>query len=271
VIEFVNYIYSDKISEDFSDLEELLKIGHKYEVFGLVEECSKRLSRKLTVDNVVQLGCLAESYQVSNLSDSCAEFLTENLEEVDPEKLDTAPAPLLRKALTAAIKGKPPAFEISPLPVTIKTQYPANFFTNLANTEVIAVNIPIETYFKVSRETKLAGVGIYLNRMLCRIPIEFSLIKVNPLNIDSKYTLTTVSTEIVPYSISSLKPRKLMFPIPVEVDSVYVYKLEMKLGTNVSIRTGDGNKHRLSIPMKEILEITIQEPCPQIPVLYFEG
>merc|ERR1712059_160768 len=123
------------------------------------------------------------------------------------------------------------------------TQYPANFFTNLANTEVIAVNIPIE----------------------------FSLIKVNPLNIDSKYTLTTVSTEIVPYSISSLKPRKLMFPIPVEVDSVYVYKLEMKLGTNVSIRTGDGNKHRLSIPMKEILEITIQEPCPQIPVLYFEG
>merc|ERR1711864_55927 len=197
VKEFITYLYSDKISPDFSDLAELMRIGHQYEVSSLVDLCSSRLVQEVSLDNVAELGSLAETLDAMELSGKCAAVVAENFEHGDTKTLDSVPASLLRKSLassrkkmseaakeaadaaTAAAELAYAAAELadaataaasavesalagtsssSGQAVDQNTHFMANFFTNHRNPVLMKVNSSIITHFCVNRETKLAGI-----------------------------------------------------------------------------------------------------------------
>ena len=76
----VQFIYTAKIDEKFEDFVDLMKIGHKYMIKSLVEECSKKIARGISKENVLELGVMADTYSVEDLAKSCAEFVVANME-----------------------------------------------------------------------------------------------------------------------------------------------------------------------------------------------
>ena len=72
----IEYIYSDKIADTFTDFEELFELSQLYEIKSLVQECSQRLCSRISMDNVVEMGEMADKFDIKELSDDCAEFLS---------------------------------------------------------------------------------------------------------------------------------------------------------------------------------------------------
>jgi len=75
----VIYMYTAKIEDSYEDIVTLMKIGNKYLVQSLVDECSARLRNSLTESNVLELGVVAEVHSVKDLMESCAKFVSSNV------------------------------------------------------------------------------------------------------------------------------------------------------------------------------------------------
>ena len=90
----VLYIYTAKIEDTFDDIVTLMKIGVKYLMQTLVDECSKKLIKLITVSTVLELGVVAEVHSVQELMESCAQFVSENMDVLEndwKEKLKSSP------------------------------------------------------------------------------------------------------------------------------------------------------------------------------------
>jgi len=90
----VLYIYTAKIEDTFDDIVTLMKIGNKYLIQTLVDDCGKKLIKLISVSNVLELGVVAEVYLAQDLLGSCAEFVSENWEVLESgwkEKLKSSP------------------------------------------------------------------------------------------------------------------------------------------------------------------------------------
>merc|ERR1719228_3193212 len=83
VTAMVHYMYAGVVGNSVTeeDLIELLKLGHKYEIHNLVEDCSEKavVSRA----NVFQLGSVAELYEAKVLLKKCAEFISNDMSMLD--------------------------------------------------------------------------------------------------------------------------------------------------------------------------------------------
>jgi len=78
---FVQYIYTAHIiGEEFEDIVELMKIGHKYMVKALVDDCGKKLTQMISKSNVLSLGAVAEKLSCEELLQSCAQLVARNVE-----------------------------------------------------------------------------------------------------------------------------------------------------------------------------------------------
>jgi len=302
VKEFITYLYSDKISPDFSDLAELMRIGHQYEVSSLVDLCSSRLVQEVSLDNVADLGTLAETLEAMELSEKCSEVVAENFEHFDTKTLDSLPSSFLRKSyalsrrkmlsdaakaaedaakataaaaatLADAAKATAAAVE-SALAETLSsseqavdqnTHFMANFFTNHGNPVSLKVGSSITTQFCVNREVKLAGIGLYISKG--SFSIDLTLTSVNPHNAPVLVMSTTV------ISTDSSKPLKIIFPAPVKItNNGYHHQVQIKFGTECVNFSGDNAKFPLSLAMKnrELKVSRYSISMIQIPVLYFE-
>jgi len=102
---FINYLYSDKIPKNFTNLIDLLQLAHRYQVSSLVDQCSKRLIKEVTAGNLIKIGTLAENLKLEKLSEKCADFLVDNFEDLDPVEHDLIPSSLLRKLLVSCLIG----------------------------------------------------------------------------------------------------------------------------------------------------------------------
>jgi len=76
----VQFIYTAEIDEEIEDIVELMKIGNKYLIKSLVNECGLRLAKDISKDNVLDLEIVADSFSAENLLKSCANFAVNNLE-----------------------------------------------------------------------------------------------------------------------------------------------------------------------------------------------
>jgi len=78
---FVHYIYTAQIiGAEFEAMVELMKIGNKYMVDALVDDCAKKLTQMLSNSNVLSLGAVAEVLSREELLESCAQFVAKNVE-----------------------------------------------------------------------------------------------------------------------------------------------------------------------------------------------
>ena len=90
----VLYIYTAIIEDEFDDVVALMKIGTKYFIQALVDDCSEKLCGQISVWNVLDMGVVAELYSVQGLLESCAQFVSENfdvLEDDWKEKVKKSP------------------------------------------------------------------------------------------------------------------------------------------------------------------------------------
>jgi len=76
----VQFIYTAEIDEEIEDLVELMKIGNKYLIKSLVDECGVELAKDISKDNVMDLWKVADSFSAEDLLKSCAKFAINNLE-----------------------------------------------------------------------------------------------------------------------------------------------------------------------------------------------
>jgi len=263
VTEFINYLYSDKISDDFTNLTELLMIGHRYQVWSLVEKCSEKLSKEVSVDNVARLGALAENYNASELSVKCAEFMSDNYEKMKSKEEDFVPLSLLSKAVAARIKK---SVEETPLAEETKILYLANFVENQREPIAVDTNYEdgcIQTEFMVTRTVKLVGVGIYIS--MKEMPIELSL------SCDHGDSAVNTSMSTTLSSMDWSKPLKIMF------GARYNHRVKIFFEANC-VRFGKARRitDEVNIEMRNgDVKVIISNPIqynsePQIPLLYFE-
>merc|ERR1719347_1856549 len=79
---FVQYLYTAHVGEEFETLVELLKIGNKYLVDTLMDDCAKKLTQMLSKNKAraLSLGAMAEVLSCEELLESCAKFVAKNEE-----------------------------------------------------------------------------------------------------------------------------------------------------------------------------------------------
>merc|ERR1712059_51136 len=252
VKEFITYLYSDKISPDFSDL--------------------------------------AETLEAIELSEKCSEVVAENFEHFDTKTLDSLPSSFLRKsyalsrrkmseaakAAEDAAKATAAAVE-SALAETLSsseqavdqnTHFKANFFTNHGNPVSVKVGSSIATHFSVNREVKLAGIGLYISKG--SFSIDLTLSSANLHDYPRSYEpVLVMSTTVI--STDSSKPLKIIFPAPVKITNNGYHQVQIKFGTECFNFSGDEENFPLSLAMKTgELKVSRYSSRIQIPVLYFE-
>merc|ERR1712059_174813 len=271
VKEFTRYLYTYKISADFSDLAELMRIGHHYEVSGLVDLCSGRLVQEVSFDNVNELGTLAETLEANELSEKCAEVLADNFEHFDTKTLDSVPSSLLRKSL-AITRRKMLSMEQKMLSEAMEqnTRYMANFFTNHGKpVHSWTVNSCIKTQFDVSRRIKLAGIGLCTSEGTISIDLTLDRKTYGGGRVRDISQLLAMTATVT--SSDCLKPLKIIFPAPVKISSGagYYYTVKIKFGTECVNYSGDEGKHSVSLSVKTGELMVVRKGLVQIPVLYF--
>jgi len=76
----VQFVYTAKIDKGIEDIVGLMKIGDKYLIKSLVNECGLKLAKTISKDNVLDIGIVAESFKAEDLLNSCANFVLKNWE-----------------------------------------------------------------------------------------------------------------------------------------------------------------------------------------------
>ena len=78
--EMIHYMYTGNVDwNKVKNLErELLVLADKYQVQGLVHNCSSKLASSLNKDNALEIGILGEMYNSDVLIQKCAKFISSN-------------------------------------------------------------------------------------------------------------------------------------------------------------------------------------------------
>ena len=75
VRQLLAFIYTAKVSPEYTRFKELSALGDRYNVQSLVAFCATKLEASLTVENVLDVGIFAETHNSDLLMDKCAEFI----------------------------------------------------------------------------------------------------------------------------------------------------------------------------------------------------
>jgi len=243
VINFVNFLYSDKIPDNFSNQAELLAIGHMYQVDKLVEECSEKLVQEISVDNFSILGKLAEKYEIDNLLTKCVKFVCENFAQLETDKIDSLPSSLLRQSLAN------------------NYHYMASFYEKPFNPIDLKEKEYIRTGFKVSRATQLTAAAVFLVGESVPIVMDLTVQNNNVLNMTTDVSSTDGS-----------KPLKICLPAPVILAPQSDYFLDIKIGkkcVRFNRKSENVAKEVSTITNNGELVVTHSNTF-QIPTLYFK-
>ena len=105
VDDFLVFLYSDHLPETPKNIEDLMKMGHMYQVPHLVKLAANKLEETLTRDNLEKISSLAEQYEVSSLLDSCAQFFSKIEESLTLEEMEKLPLTMLGRTRILKKKG----------------------------------------------------------------------------------------------------------------------------------------------------------------------
>lgn len=79
---FLAYFYSGEITVNTKNINEMMYLAHKYTVEDVVASCSMFLMKQLSIENAIPNYCMAISYHQLDLITKCAEFITNNMENI---------------------------------------------------------------------------------------------------------------------------------------------------------------------------------------------
>jgi hypothetical protein len=79
----LHYVYTDKLTPWLTqDYVDLLRIGHKYNIQRLVNDCERALALRLDKQNIFDMLNLAERFGVEHLKDATTTFIAEHLKSL---------------------------------------------------------------------------------------------------------------------------------------------------------------------------------------------
>jgi hypothetical protein len=80
----LRYMYTDNLTTCCStqDYVDLLRIGHKYNIQRLVNDCERALALRLDKQNIFDMLELAERFGVEHLKDATTTFIAEHLKSL---------------------------------------------------------------------------------------------------------------------------------------------------------------------------------------------
>jgi len=197
----VLYIYTAKIEDGFDDIATLMKIGNKYLIETLVEDCSKKLIKLITVSNVLELGAVAEVYSVQDLMESCAQFVSRNLDVLEKdwkEKLQSSPQFLM--SIVEFMKSEMKAVEVFRFGWVDQSTW------DCMGDEVDAIS------FKLSHAATLTSIGLFGTKNTDSIPVRISVT-------DGKCEIFSSSTSYK--STGTEEPIRVPVCVKMEADTKY--------------------------------------------------
>ena len=86
----VDFMYAIEIPQDFNngdDLKSLLHLADQYLMEKLKDAAGFRIGKDLKKENIFDTSHLAEKFGAMALSEKCAEFIFDNADEIDDEKV----------------------------------------------------------------------------------------------------------------------------------------------------------------------------------------
>lgn len=86
VEQLIEFVYENKCSKLDEFTEELLFLGHEYDLQGLFILCEVEFKKKLKAENAVQLFKLAEKFNAINLTEEVKSFAKSNVDHVKETK-----------------------------------------------------------------------------------------------------------------------------------------------------------------------------------------
>lgn len=82
---FIEFLYSgnfNKVSKEYSIVQELLKLGDRFEVMELRDAAETALRQNLNIENVCEILQIADLHNTKNLKRECLQYICNNAGEV---------------------------------------------------------------------------------------------------------------------------------------------------------------------------------------------
>ena len=150
--QLVKYIYTAKVSPEYTRFQELFVLGDMYNVQSLVDFCTTKLEASLTVGNALDMGIFAETYNSNLLMEKCARFISKkrnlSIDRDWMKKTEKSP-----KLATKIIKELMDSSGDC-LPIYIQ-------LANYQNSSTGGVPCVCAICFKVDTKVSLLGIGIF--------------------------------------------------------------------------------------------------------------
>ena len=152
--QLVKYIYTAKVSPEYTRFQELFVLGDMYNVQSLVDFCTTKLEASLTVENALDMGIFAETYNSNLLMEKCARFISKKRSlSIDGEWMKkTEKSPKLATKIIKELMDS--SGDCLPLPIYIQ-------LANYQNSSTGGVPCVCAICFKVDTKVSLLGIGIF--------------------------------------------------------------------------------------------------------------
>merc|ERR1719244_2547936 len=132
-------------------------MGHKYHLQGLIDLCSDHLSVRITKENFVEIGNLAELLDLEDLLEKCMHFIIE--EEFGMEDLDGLAPTILRKLFVTSQSSR-----FNPKSFGDKNCRGIFFHRRILGCSTARQTSIFRLCFEASPGLKLSGAGIYIGK-----------------------------------------------------------------------------------------------------------
>jgi len=163
------FVYTAQIDETFEDLDQLLALGHKYLIESLVKKCGEKLARKISKDNVMNLGVMAETFSAGNLLKSCVDFVINNMELLGEDLLKLKDYPKLLMSIIRSVKGLRQTLRVSRFEHIDYDRDVVDKSCHYNNKDV--ESMPIE----LSKAATLTSVGLFGSKDATRISVKVNI------------------------------------------------------------------------------------------------
>merc|ERR1712133_248001 len=76
--EMIKYMYTAKVDDKFTKIQELLVLANRYEVVELINYCGTKLVKSLNIGNALEIGIFAEVHNADDLLKHCVQYICEH-------------------------------------------------------------------------------------------------------------------------------------------------------------------------------------------------
>jgi len=234
---FVHYIYTAHIGEEFETIVELMKIGNKYLVDALVDDCVKKLTRMLSNSNVLSLGAVAEELSSEELLESCAQFVAKNVEVlVHGWEKESKYSPMFMVKIINCMKSELPRKAL----VTRLQPSDKRWICRGSNADAITV--------RLDKMATLTSIGLYGTEIFREISVKIDIFNDQ---LESIYTKDTV-----------FKSTGFADPIQIPVDVQMLAEKDYTVCALINSdreRTYSGIKGERTVKVDDCLVVTISD------------